>query len=68
MKLKIMPDVFGIQAGSLADPSRFVPAMDVFTGRRAALGPHAPRAEEFPAGICGLSRTDAPLNWHASSE
>ena len=31
MKLKIMPDVFGIQAGSLADPSRFVPAMDVFT-------------------------------------
>jgi hypothetical protein len=31
MKLESMPDVVGLQAGSLADPSRFVPAMDVFT-------------------------------------
>jgi len=31
MKLALMPDIIGLQAGSLADPSRFVPAMDVFT-------------------------------------
>jgi hypothetical protein len=30
-KLERMPDVLGLQAGSLDDPARFKPAIDLFT-------------------------------------
>jgi hypothetical protein len=30
-KLERMPDVLGLQAGSLDDPARYKPAMDIFT-------------------------------------
>ncbi len=30
-KLERMPDVLGLQAGSLDDPSRYKPSMDIFT-------------------------------------
>jgi hypothetical protein len=51
MKLESMPDIIGIQAGSLADPSRFVPAMDVFTDC-AQPWDHVPSdRKKFPRGI-----------------
>ena len=31
MKLERLPDILGLQAGSLSDPSIYRPAMDVFT-------------------------------------
>jgi hypothetical protein len=31
IKLERLPDILGLQAGSLDDPSMFRPAMDVFT-------------------------------------
>jgi hypothetical protein len=29
--MELMPDAFGLQAGSLDDPSQYMPAMDIFT-------------------------------------
>jgi hypothetical protein len=51
IKLERMPDVIGIQAGSLADPSRFVPAMDLFTESAQPWVHMAPESKKFPRGI-----------------
>ena len=51
MKLERMPDIMALQAGSLADPSRFVPAMDLFTDC-AQPWVHMPaETKKFPRGI-----------------
>jgi hypothetical protein len=46
-----MPDVFCLQAGSLADPSRFVPAMDVFTEGAQPWDHMHPERKNFPRGF-----------------
>ena len=51
MKLESMPDVVGLQAGSLADPSRFVPAMDVFTNGAQPWDHMQPERMKFPRGL-----------------
>jgi hypothetical protein len=51
MKLERMPDVIGIQAGSLADPSRFVPVMDVFTECAQPWDHMQLDRKKFPRGI-----------------
>ena len=51
MKLESVPDVLGLQAGSLADPSRFVPAMDVFTEGAPPWDHMHPERKNFPRGF-----------------
>jgi hypothetical protein len=51
MKLESMPGVVGLQAGSLADPSRFVPAMDVFTNGAQPWDHMQPERKKFPRGL-----------------
>ena len=49
--LERLPDIVALQAGSLADPSRFVPAMDAFT-ECAQPWDHLPaERKKFPRGI-----------------
>jgi hypothetical protein len=50
MKLESMPDIVGLQAGSLADPSRFVPVMDVFTDGAQPWDHMQPERKKFPRG------------------
>ena len=51
MKLESMPDVLFLQAGSLSDPSRFVPAMDVFTDGAQPWDHLPPGRKSFPRGL-----------------
>jgi hypothetical protein len=51
MKLESIPDVIALQAGSLADPSRFVPAMDVFTNGAQPWDHMQPERNKFPRGL-----------------
>jgi hypothetical protein len=51
MKLENIPDVIGLQAGSLADPSRFVPAMDLFTNGAQPWDHMPPERKKFPRGL-----------------
>jgi hypothetical protein len=51
LKVESMPDVVGLQAGSLADPSRFVPAMDVFTDGAQPWDYMQPERKKFPQGF-----------------
>ena len=37
IKLERLPDVVGVQAGSLDDPSIYRPAMDIFTDRKSVV-------------------------------
>jgi hypothetical protein len=51
MKLERMPDLIGLQAGSLADPSRYEPAMDVFTEGAQRWDHMQPERKKFPQGF-----------------
>jgi len=62
MKLESMPDVVGLQAGSLADPSRFVPAMDVFANGAQPWDHMQPERKKFPRGLATWGMTSASDN------
>jgi hypothetical protein len=51
IKLERLPDIIGIQAGSLADPSRFVPAMDSFTDCAQPWDNMPPERKKLPRGF-----------------
>ena len=50
-KLERMPDVLGLQAGSLDDPSRFKPAMDIFTDSAQPWDIMLPDTQKLPQGL-----------------
>ncbi|VIO65704.1 hypothetical protein CI1B_08110 [Bradyrhizobium ivorense] len=51
LKLERMPDLICLQAGSLADPSRFAPAMDVFTESAQPWDQMNPDVKKFTQGL-----------------
>ena len=51
LKLERMPDVLGLQAGSLDDPSQFRPAMDIFTARAQSWDHMDPDTQRLPQGL-----------------
>ena len=51
IRIGSMPDVLGLQAGSLSDPARFVPAMDVFTEGAQPWDYLPPGRKVFPRGF-----------------
>ena len=51
MRLESMPDVIGLQAGSLVDPSTYAPAMDVFTDGAQPWDYMHPERQKFPRGF-----------------
>jgi hypothetical protein len=50
-KLERMPDVLGLQAGSLDDPSRYKPAMDIFTGSAQSWDHMQAETQKLPQGL-----------------
>jgi len=51
LKLERMPDVIGLQAGSLSDPSQYKPAMDLFTDSAQPWDHMIPDVKKFPQGL-----------------
>ena len=51
VKLERFPDVLGLQAGSLDDPSRYKPTMDVFTESAQPWDHMHPDTQKFPQGF-----------------
>jgi hypothetical protein len=51
MRLERMPEAIGLQAGSLADPSQFDPAMNVFTASAQPWDHINPEVKGFPQGF-----------------
>jgi hypothetical protein len=52
-KLERMPDLLGVQAGSLDDPARYRPSMDLFTASAQAWDHLAPDTRKFEQGMPG---------------
>ncbi len=50
-KLERMPDVLGLQAGSLDDPSRYAPAMDIFTDSAQPWDHMQAGTQKLPQGL-----------------
>jgi hypothetical protein len=50
VKLEGFPDVLGIQAGSLDDPARHKPSMDLFTESAPPWDSMRPDTKKFPKG------------------
>jgi hypothetical protein len=50
-KLERMPDVLGLQAGSLDDPARYKPAMDIFANSAQPWGQMRPDTQKLPQGL-----------------
>ena len=53
IKLERLPDVVGVQAGSLDDPSIYRPAMDIFTENAHAWDHMSPTTQKLPGGVPG---------------
>jgi hypothetical protein len=51
LKMERMPDVLGLQAGSLDDPVRYKPAMDIFTTSAQPWDHMAPDTQKLPRGL-----------------
>jgi len=51
VKLERMPDLLGLQAGSLDEPSRYKPAMDVFTDSAQPWDHIHPDTQKRPKGV-----------------
>ena len=51
LKLGRLPDVVGVQAGSLDDPSIYRPAMDIFTESAQAWDHMSPTTQKLPGGV-----------------
>jgi len=51
LNLERMPDVIGLQAGSLSDPSQYKPAMDLFTDSAQPWDHMIPDVKKFPQGL-----------------
>jgi hypothetical protein len=51
MKLERMPDVLGLQAASLDDPSLYKPTMDVFTASAQHWDHMHPQTKKLPKGL-----------------
>jgi len=52
-KLEKIPDILGLQAGSLDDPSLHRPAMDLFTASAQPWDQMSPETRKLPQGIGG---------------
>ena len=52
-KLERMPDVLGLQAGSLDDPVRYRPSMDLFTASAQPWDHLGPDTRKFEQGMTG---------------
>ena len=52
-KLERLPDVLALQAGSLDDPSRYEPAMDIFTASAQPWDHLHPDTRKLPHGPAG---------------
>ncbi len=50
IKLEHLPDILGIQAGSLDDPARHRPSMDLYTGSAPPWDSMHPDTTKFPKG------------------
>jgi hypothetical protein len=50
-KLERMPDVLGLQAGSLDDPARYKPAMDIFTASAQPWDHMHPDTQKLSQGL-----------------
>lgn len=53
VKLERMPDVLGLQAGSLDNPSAHKPTMDLFTDSAQPWDHMSPATQKRPAGLAG---------------
>jgi hypothetical protein len=51
LQLERLPDVLGLQAGSLDDPSLFKPTMDLFTDSAQPWDHMAPDTRKLPGGL-----------------
>ncbi len=51
VKLERMPDVIGIYAASLNDPSQYRPALDIFTARAQPWDHMSPATKKVPEGL-----------------
>ncbi len=51
VKLERMPDVLGLLAASLDDPTRYKPTMDIFTDRAWPSVPLNPDTQKLPQGM-----------------
>ena len=51
MKLGMVPNVFGVQAGSLDEPARFVPAYDIFASSAHPWDATDPERPKKPHGM-----------------
>ena len=53
VKLERLPDVIGFQAGSLDDPSRYKPTLDIFTDRAQSWDNLLPDTKKVAQGLSG---------------
>jgi len=53
VRLERLPDVLGVQAGSLDDPSRYKPAMDIFTDCAQPWDNLLPDTKKVAQGLSG---------------
>ncbi len=51
LRLERLPDVLGLQAGSLDDPSQYRPAMDIFTASAQPWDHMHPETRKVPQGL-----------------
>ena len=51
VKLERMPDVLGLQAGSLDDPDLYHPAMDIFTASARSWDHMSSETQKLPHGL-----------------
>ena len=52
-RLERLPDLLGLQAGSLDEPAQYQPAMDIFTGSAQPWDYLRPDTQKLPQGLAG---------------